>query len=31
MNDDLVELLKNELGDSPSIGEKAEHLAQRFY
>ena len=31
MNDDLVELLKNELGDSPSIGKKAERLAQRFY
>ena len=31
MNDDLVELLKNELGDSPSIEKKAERLAQRFY
>jgi hypothetical protein len=31
MNDDLRELLKNELGDSPSIGIKAERLAQRFY
>src|SRR5439155_1015191 len=28
---DLVKLLKYELGDSPSISEKAERLAQRFY
>ena len=31
MNDDLVKLLKYELGDSPSIEKKAECLAQRFY
>jgi hypothetical protein len=31
MNGDLVKLLKYELGDSPSIEEKAERLAQRFY
>jgi hypothetical protein len=31
MNDDLVKLLKYELGDSPSIEKKAEHLARRFY
>jgi hypothetical protein len=31
MNDDLVKLLKYELGDSPSIEKKAERLAQRFY
>ena len=31
MNDDLVELLKYELGESPSIEKKAERLAQRFY
>ena len=31
MDDDLVKLLKYELGDSPSISEKAERLAQRFY
>ena len=31
MNDDLAKLLKYELGDSPSIKEKAERLAQRFY
>ena len=31
MNDDLVKLLKYELGDSPSIEKKAEGLAQRFY
>ena len=31
MDDDLVKLLKYELGDSPSIEQKAERLAQRFY
>jgi hypothetical protein len=31
MNDDLVKLLKYELGDSPSIEKKAERLARRFY
>jgi hypothetical protein len=31
MNDDLVKLLKYELGESPSIEKKAECLAQRFY
>jgi hypothetical protein len=31
MDDGLVKLLKYELGDSPSIEKKAEHLAQRFY
>jgi hypothetical protein len=31
MNNDLAKLLKYELGDSPSIEKKAEHLAQRFY
>jgi hypothetical protein len=31
MDDDLVKLLKYELGDSPSIEKKAERLAQRFY
>jgi hypothetical protein len=31
MNEDLVKLLKYELGDSPSIETKAERLAQRFY
>jgi len=28
MDDDLVKLLKYELGDSPSIEQKAERLAQ---
>ena len=31
MDDDLVKLLKYELGDSPTIEIKAERLAQRFY
>src|SRR5436189_6438689 len=31
MDDERVKLLKYELGDSPSISEKAERIAQRFY
>jgi hypothetical protein len=31
VDDDQAKLLKNELGDLPSIEKKAERLAQRFY
>jgi hypothetical protein len=31
IDDDLAKLLKYELGDTPSVEDKAECLAQRFY